>query len=299
VTVDLPDDLTARPPAITDLDAVVAVLRADEASSTGAAYTTAEDMRSDWSRPSIDLARDAVCVVDATGRVVGYADHALGRAFVGVLPDCHGRGIGSFLRVWSERRAAELGEQSVGQTVPEGNPAARSLLAAAGYQRRWDSWVFSVPLVGDLPQPQLPAGLELRPLTRPDEDEAVYDVIETAFSEWPDRGRSMPFADWRAAHLDRTDVEVLVVAGPDGLAGGAVCIDEGAGEGWVEQLAVAKGYRGQGLGRALLQGAFRRFAARGCATAGLSTDSRTGARTLYEHVGMRVTESFARWAKEL
>jgi hypothetical protein len=31
----------------------------------------------------------------------------------------------------------------------------------------------------------------------------------------------------------------------------------------------------------------------------MSTDSRTGARTLYEHVGMTVTEDWARWALDL
>src|SRR5919204_32725 len=70
-------------------------------------------------------------------------------------------------------------------------------------------------------------------------------------------------------------------------------------EGWVQQLAVKRSYRGRGLGGALLQAAFREFYRRGLKTAGLSTESRTGARGVYEHVGMKVTRSFKRYSKDL
>jgi hypothetical protein len=53
------------------------------------------------------------------------------------------------------------------------------------------------------------------------------------------------------------------------------------------------------LGRALLQESFRRFKAMGWDRAGLATDSRTGALSLYEHVGMRVDRSYTRWVKDL
>ena len=70
-------------------------------------------------------------------------------------------------------------------------------------------------------------------------------------------------------------------------------------EGWVQQLAVDEAYRGRGLGRALLQESFRRFHAIGRRACGLSTDSRTGALGLYEHVGMHVRKSYTHWAKRL
>ncbi|MEX2421836.1 MAG: GNAT family N-acetyltransferase, partial [Actinomycetota bacterium] len=69
--------------------------------------------------------------------------------------------------------------------------------------------------------------------------------------------------------------------------------------GWVQQIAVRKDHRGRGLGGALLHHAFREFFERGKRTTGLSTDSRTGALTLYEHVGMSVTHSYRHYAKDL
>ena len=59
-----------------------------------------------------------------------------------------------------------------------------------------------------------------------------------------------------------------------------------------------KAHRGQGVGRALLEESFRRFWAIGRCRCGVSTDSRTGALTLYEHAGMSVRRSYTRWTKQ-
>lgn len=69
--------------------------------------------------------------------------------------------------------------------------------------------------------------------------------------------------------------------------------------GWVQQLAVTRIHRRRGLGRALLQHAFGEFYRRDQPQVGLSTDSRTGALGLYEHVGMKVKRSYTNFAKEV
>jgi mycothiol synthase len=58
-------------------------------------------------------------------------------------------------------------------------------------------------------------------------------------------------------------------------------------------------HQGRGAGRALLDESFRVFRARGHRACGLSTDSRTGAIGLYEHVGMHVRKSYTHRAKRL
>ncbi len=294
----LPDGLTARPPTMDDVEAVVALLREDEAAVSGGAITTVGDIASDWARPSVDLATHAVLVHDGA-RLVGYADQHRGRAWAAVAPGDRGRGIGTALLAWTEASARGSGQGVVGQTVADMADPAKQLLAANGYTPRWHSWVFSIPLGEHIAPPVLPQGVAVRPMQRPQEDHAVHEVIQTAFGEWPDRNEPTPFEDWRVAHLERDDVEVLVALVDDVVVGAAVCLDEGEGEGWVEQLAVDRGHRGQGLARALLQQAFHDFAVRGCTTAGLSTDSRTGAKALYEHVGMVVTSTWTRWARDL
>jgi ribosomal protein S18 acetylase RimI-like enzyme len=92
--------------------------------------------------------------------------------------------------------------------------------------------------------------------------------------------------------------EDLIVAVDDRqVVGGALLLD--AEEIWVDKLAVAATHRHRGIGRGLLQTAFRRSFTRGYDHTSLSTDSRTGALSLYEHVGMRVTRSFTNWGLDL
>ena len=98
------------------------------------------------------------------------------------------------------------------------------------------------------------------------------------------------------------DRDVVGVSGHGLAAGdvvGAAVLVEEDGSGWVDQLAVARAHRGRGLAHALLLHAFAlawRLPNREC---GLSTDSRTRARRLYEHAGMRVVRSYTQYARPL
>ena len=71
--------------------------------------------------------------------------------------------------------------------------------------------------------------------------------------------------------------------------------------GWIGTLGVRPGWRRRGLGLALLQEGFRRFAERGETVAALGVDSEnpTGATRLYERAGMRVLWRADVWRKEL
>lgn len=90
---------------------------------------------------------------------------------------------------------------------------------------------------------------------------------------------------------------VPVVRDPDGVVVGvAMVIGSSDGMLWVDELAVRADRRGLGLARALLADSFAEGRRRGFPRSGLSTDSRTGALGLYEHVGMEVTATFRRLA---
>ena len=73
------------------------------------------------------------------------------------------------------------------------------------------------------------------------------------------------------------------------------------GEGWVADLGVLAGYRGRGIGAALLAHSFHTFKARGFAVVGLNVDAsdETGATALYERVGMRVRQQWDLYLKVL
>jgi GNAT superfamily N-acetyltransferase len=298
--LDLRSDLESRSPTRSDLDAVVSVIAASEEATQGVVDVTAEDVRSDWERPSFDLSSDAVVVTDS-GRIVAYAEVFSGRAWVHIHPVHCGRGIGAAVLRWTESRARELGSDKVGQTVPDPNALAADLLSSKGYRVRWETWVFQKELGAEPGEPRLPDRTTLRAFDEERDARATYELIDTAFSDWPDRDPGFGFEDWVASLVRRDDFDpaLTFLAEDDGvLVGVALCMVYGD-EGWVHQLAVKRSHRGRGLGGALLQRAFREFHRRGLKTAGLSTESRTGARGVYEHVGMRVTRSYKRYSKNL
>lgn len=299
-TPPLPEDTLVRGGSADDLDDVLAVIRAAEEHDLGEPMTSRADVAGDWARPSMRVATDTV-VVEQAGGVVAHAEQFGGRAFVHVHPEARGLGIGAFLADWTEAHARAAGLPRVGQTLPSSSTDALGLLAGRGYRPRWETWVLERTLTDDLDVPEPPDGLVLRGLHRPDEDRALYELVDTAFSEWADRDVPMAFEDWRASHLDRDGIDsefVLLTDGDGWLVGAALCVVE-EGEGWVDQLAVARSHRGRGLGQLLLRAAFRRFRDLGLDVVSVATDSRTGARGVYERAGMSVTWSFTRMSLSL
>jgi len=160
----------------------------------------------------------------------------------------------------------------------------------------------SVIDLGDAtPEVTVPDGIELRPYQAADA-RAVYQVIEDAFNEWPDR-EPTTFEGWAAHVISHPafapELSRLAFEGSE-LVGVALCDDyEGQDEGWVPQVATKATHRHRGIARALLQSAFAAFHATGRRQVGLSTDTRTGALTLYERIGMRVRRTYTSWAKDL
>jgi GNAT superfamily N-acetyltransferase len=72
-----------------------------------------------------------------------------------------------------------------------------------------------------------------------------------------------------------------------------VCLLVVAGDvGYVDSLAVRRDRRGMGLARALLVDAFGNARDHGATRSEIATDSRTGALSLYEKVGMVVTSTW-------
>jgi GNAT superfamily N-acetyltransferase len=291
----LPDGYESRAPTPDDAARVVHVVGSCEAAELGEAQVDLEDILGDWRRPGVDIARDGIFVVDANGEPAGYGELAFGRAEGNVLPSHRGRGIGTFLADWIERRAREVGATFVRQIVPAGATDRLELLAAAGYEVSDSAWELGID-AGDVGErPPLPAGVEVRDFRPGIDDEATFRLIEDAFSHWPNREPNT-LGGWRALTIERDGFEPWLLPllwRGDELVGAAYCIDYPAMElGWIQQLAVREDQRGRGLGVQLLHETFERFAANGRTTFGLSTDSRTGALGLYQRVGMRVVREF-------
>ncbi len=287
----LPEGLTSRVLTMDDAQAVFEVAAAQEQHDIGKTEIEPADIVSDWSRPSWDVATHTIGVFDGD-RMVAYGEitgHDRGDA--AVHPDYRGRGIGTAIAGWLQQTAKDLGGEGYGSPVPQGSPGDR-LLEKLGYRIRHTSWVLSLPEGKEIEHRDLPEGYAIREAA-PDEYRAVQDVIEDAFLEWSVRDRES-YDDFHASVIGRPGFEpwnLRVVTDPDGAIVGVALVimaGEDADEAYIDRLAVRSDQRHRGLAQALLVDAFAQGRAHGARRSALSTDSRTGALSLYEKVGMEV-----------
>jgi GNAT superfamily N-acetyltransferase len=290
----LPDGLTSRVLTEDDARAVYDVAAAQELVDVGRVEIEPEDIIRDWSRPRWAAAPHTLGVFDAD-RMVAYGEitsHDRGDA--AVHPDYRRRGIGTAIAGWMQQKAKDLGGEGYGSPVPEGS-AGDQLLEKLGYRVRHTSWVLTLPEGKEIEHRDLPDGYAIREAD-PAEYPAVHDVLEDAFLEWSVRDRE-PYDDFEAKTMGRPGFEpwhLRVVTDPDDTIVGVALVIMAAGENgreaYIDRLAVRSDQRHRGLAQALLVDAFARGREHGAVRSSLSTDSRTGALSLYEKVGMEVVD---------
>lgn len=292
---ELPRGYTARPFTRDDAQAFFTVYAAAERADTGEVALEAEDIRADWARPSLDLTRHTMGVLLGDRVVAGSDVYRTRRADGAVHPDHRGRGIGTWLARWTQECSARDGGTCVGMTVPAGS-VGEAVLESLGYARGWTSWVLQLPEGTGVAERPLPPGYAVRDVVD-DDLRTVHRVIEDAFGEWPDR-QPHPYEDWLEGVPQREGFEpwqVRVVTDTNDQIV-AVCVLLMAGRtAYVDQLATRADQRGQGIAQTLLADAFANGRAHGAEVSELSTDSRTGALSLYEKLGMKVTQRWHHW----
>ena len=298
----LPDGLTSRPAARGDVDAITELIGACEEHDDGAVEIDRGDVEMSFSRAGFDPARDCLLVHEGDP-LVGRAEVHGTRAEADVRPSHRGRGIGSELVRWTEVRARETGQPSVGQMVTDANVGAAELFRRNGYAPTETAWALQIRFDdGPPPVPEPPPGIAIRPFRRGVDERAAYRVIEDAFGEWIDRP-PQTFEEWVRdfpAHPAFAPAMSPLAFDGNELVGAVTYLDyPDSDEGWVQQLATKASHRHRGIARALLHHAFGAAYASGKRACGLSTNSRTGALVLYAKVGMRVRRSYTRWSKTI
>ena len=298
----LPDGLTSRGATREDVDAITELIAACELDLDGVAEIDPGDAEMAFGRAGYDPGRDCVLVLEGD-ELVGWAEVHKERAEADVHPNHRGRGIGEALLAWTESRARQTGQAVVMQTVTEANLAAAELFRRNGYGPTETAWLLQIRFdEGPPPAPAPPEGITIRPFERGIDEPAVYRVVEDAFNEW--RGRTpQSFEEWVnhfPSHPSFAPGLSPLAFDGDELVGATVYLDyPDSDEGWVQQLATRATHRHRGIARALLHHAFGTAYASGKPACGLSTNSNTGALSLYEKVGMHVRRSYTRYTKEL
>jgi GNAT superfamily N-acetyltransferase len=284
-----------------DVAAITELIAAAEDHDDGVAEIDPEDVVMDLGRVGFELSSDAVMVFEGD-LLAAWAEVYRERAEVEVRPSHRGRGLGSALIAWTESRARALGSERIGQTRTDADTAARELFGSNGYAPKWESWILRIELDRPTPPPEPPDGVSIRPYDPQTDLQAVHRVAEDAFAAV--RGREPePLDVWASqtvAHASFAPALSRVALEGDRVVATLLSYDfADASETWIGQVATAASHRRRGIAGALLRSVFAAAREAGRARCGLSTDSDTGARSLYERVGMRVDRTYTRYAKSL
>jgi mycothiol synthase len=281
-----------RAPVAEDAPAVLAVLRARELADVGVADYRLESLRDEWRSAEFDLGADARVVESADGTIVAYAAVRHPGTLAVASPDHEGRGIGSRLLEWAERRERELGRVCHRQWIGSGNARGEALLRAAGYAPVRSYWrmVRGLTIADGQAGPPPPA-IVMRSLELDRDAAALHALDAESFAANADyQPESLEI--FREEHLHAHDLDpgLSLVAELDGRAAGFLLArrwDDDA-VGYIDLLAVHPAHQRRGVGTALLQTAFAGFASGGLREAqlGVASDN-PHALGLYERVGMR------------
>ncbi|HEY8108388.1 MAG TPA: GNAT family N-acetyltransferase [Gaiellaceae bacterium] len=292
--------MNVRPFGDADLEAVAALLRADEEHTHGRpSQVGAADLREWTSRAN--LAEDSwLFEQDGALRAAGWVDIVddLGVGIGVVHPEWKGTGLGAQLVDRSEATARTRGAARMHQFALGADVAAAALMTARGY--RDVRHFFEMAIEQSDPPP--PVELPVEPVR--DEDlRAFHHALDEAFQDhW--EHHSSPFDEWWARHSSNPNFDLslwFLIRDGDEIA--AVTRNQGNrnGGGYIDAIGVRRAWRGQGYAKALLLHSFRVFFERGMprVTLGVDAENPTGATHLYERVGMHVEQENVVFEKEL
>lgn len=263
-----------RPATEADAPRAAELVIAVDVAEMGEPDYSLEDLHDEWAEPGFTLAEDAI-VVESGDEVIGYAHFRSGDLLAVVDPAHEGRGAGTALLGWAERRARERGETRLRQGIGSRARTARTLLEAHGFAVVRSYYRMERDL-GDEGEPGFRA---LAP------DDALFTVYDAAFSRIPDYVPRTEAA-WTARHMHAHNLDAATSRVEPGK-GFALVRRWEDGVAYVELLAVHPDHAGQGLGGALLTAAFAAAAANGYRRVVLNVASdNPNALRLYERVGM-------------
>ncbi len=337
--------LAFRPLAVADAAAIHALWEACAPVDRAEERSSVEEVTQELTVPWLSLATDSLGGVDETGTLRAFAvanrrpaaAHSVQVHLLGTVhPRWRGLGVGRALLGWQVGRSRQLLAAAAAQHLPgrirvdleDANVTATARVRAAGFAPARYFTTMRRRLGAELPDPQLPAGVRLAPLSTgassttsardpvgpPGGDPRLLEAVRVAHNEaFAQHWGSDPFdpEQWQqrvvsSAHR-RLDLSLAALDPDDRVLGYLVSgtyeqdwEPQGFSEGWVDLLGVAPTGRRHGVGSALLATACQAFRAEGLEYAGLGVDvDNPAALDLYLSLGFAATSRGTSWTIEV
>jgi mycothiol synthase len=236
--------------------------------------------------------------------------------WVGVFvhPDWRGAHLEAELLSWAEQQVqaqatvAQRPAQLHAGTRSDA-PYYRAIYETPGYEIIRQFHTRQRSLAEPIPQAQFPDGFTSRP-TNADEAEAWIAMYNESFVDhWHFTPMTLRDRQFRLTYPTYQPELDWVAVAPDGtlvgFCGAEIDADENAQknrqEGWIAVLGTRRGYRRQGLARAMLLQGLHRLQSEGMETAllGVDTQNPNQAKNLYESAGFQIKETSLTYQKQL
>jgi GNAT superfamily N-acetyltransferase len=222
-----------------------------------------------------------------------------GFAHVSVLPAYRGRGAGAALLAAAEDHLRGLGVRDV-QAWGSTDPASERFADQHGYQRRRRARYQRAELsAARLPEPVVPAGVELRPWSDfADDPRPLWSADADASRDEPGDVPvdDLPYEGWLAAAWQPpdTDRELSMAAVVDGTVAAFTLAQTDPPRYWSGMTGTRRAYRGRGLGTLVKVASLRRAVERGLTEAYTGNDEQN-APMLAINTRLGYRECAAQW----
>jgi ribosomal protein S18 acetylase RimI-like enzyme len=323
--IELENGFSARSATQADIETLTDLFNEYWAVLTGIVKFSIDEMRNIFSTPGFDMESSLRVVLSpqeeivACGLVLDLSDPPVHPNVYGcVRRGYEGRGLGTYIVDWAEKRAVQALERCPEQarvsmyvqTAPS-HQATVHLLERQGLTPVRYSWIMMKDLDEMPPKPNWPEGIRIQTFADYNHLEAILKAADEAFKDhWGHVDRSTDAERLtRFRHQIENDPDfdpslwILAMDG-DEIAGLSLCdpkLGTDRETAMVATLGVRRPWRRKGLGLALLQYSFGEFKKRDYQRVALGVDTQnlSGATRLYEKAGMQIAREFVIYEKEL
>ena len=286
-----------------DIQLVFDLITRSDIAEYGEPDSELSDLRDEWGK--MDLSRDIWLVKGDGAMILGYGavvpemDDV--RFDVYVDPDQADTGTAADLLSRCEKRVQGLVDKTevIGRTyLAHVNLQSKELFTEAGFEYVKSYYQFHIDLHTNLDDPIWPESVSMRTAVAGDDDERIYQAVQTAFERSEDQAPT--YKQWRTHMIrpDTYDPELWFLVEVNGEIVGMSLGVKYETEGWIRQLGVIPTWRRKGIATALLRLSFLKFHERGYDRVGLGMEAKNEkALSLYRRVGMSVRRQYDEYCK--